>query len=95
MFWYYNYSGFTFNAFGSIDESYNLQINAAVELFKTDIGKVKKINLVENRVRVTLEILEEYAPRIRMDSIASVESPTFIGDGYVSIKPGSQNLGVL
>jgi len=75
----------------TFDESYNLQTNAAVKLFKTDIGKVKKINLVENRVRVTLEILEEYAPRIRTDAIASVESPTFIGDEYVSIKPGSQN----
>jgi phospholipid/cholesterol/gamma-HCH transport system substrate-binding protein len=75
----------------TFDESYNLQTNAAVKLFKTDIGKVDRITLVENRVRVTMEILEEYAPRIRKDSIASVESPTFIGDEYVSIKPGSQN----
>lgn len=79
----------------TFDESYNLKTNAAVKLFKTDIGEVKKINLVENRVRVTLEILEEYAPRIRTDSIASVESPTFIGDEYVSIKPGSQNRKII
>ena len=48
----------------TFDESYNLQTNAAVKLFKTDIGKVNRITLVENRVRVTLEILEEYASRI-------------------------------
>ncbi len=75
----------------SFDESYNLQVNAAVKLFKADIGKVKKIELVENRVKVTLAIQEDYASRIRIDTIASVASPTFIGDEYVSIKPGKPN----
>ncbi len=70
------------------DESYNLQVNAAVKLFKADIGKVKKIELVENRVRVTLGIQEDFATRFRIDTVASVASPTFIGDEYVSIKPG-------
>jgi len=72
----------------TFNESYNLQANAAVKLFKADIGKVRKINLVENRVRVELSIFEEYAPRITVDTVASVASPTFIGDEYVSIKPG-------
>ncbi len=72
----------------NFDESYNLQVNAAVKLFKADIGKVKKIELVENRVRVTLGIHEDYATRVRIDTVASVASPTFIGDEYVSIKPG-------
>jgi phospholipid/cholesterol/gamma-HCH transport system substrate-binding protein len=72
----------------TFNESYNLQTNAAVKLFKTDIGKVKQITLAKDRVSVKLAILEEYATRIRVDSVASVESPTFIGDEYVSIKPG-------
>ena len=73
----------------TFDESYNLKEDAAVKLFKADIGKVKKIILVENRVKVKLAILEEYSSRIRSDSVAIVESPTFIGSEYISIKPGS------
>ncbi|NNF98357.1 MAG: MCE family protein [Desulfobacteraceae bacterium] len=71
------------------DESYNLEENAAVKLFKTDIGKVKRITLVENKVRVELAILENYRLRIREDATAIVESPTFIGSEYVSIIPGT------
>jgi phospholipid/cholesterol/gamma-HCH transport system substrate-binding protein len=70
-------------------ETYNLQEGAPVKMSKADIGKVEKITLYEDRVRVKLLILEEYAPRIRKDSIAMVESPTFIGSEYVSIKAGS------
>lgn len=73
----------------TFNESYNLKEDAAVKLFKADIGKVKKIVLVENKVKVKLAILEEYSSRIRSDSVAIVESPTFIGSEYVSIKPGS------
>ena len=79
----------------TFNESYNLQPNASVKLFKTDIGKVHNITLMEDRVRVDLDILEEYAGRIRMDSTASVESPTFIGDEYVSITPGSKRKRVI
>jgi len=73
----------------TFDESYNLKEDAAVKLFKADIGKVKKIILVENKVKVKLAILEEYSSRIRSDSVTIVESPTFIGSEYISIKPGS------
>lgn len=75
----------------TFNESYNLQSNAAVKLFKTDIGNVQEIELVENRVRVRLAILDVYAGRIRTDTVASVESPTLIGDEYVAIKPGDPN----
>ena len=73
----------------TFNESYNLQENAAVKLFKTDIGTVKKITLEKNRVRVKLVILEKYASRIRQDALAVVESPTLIGSEYISIIPGS------
>ncbi len=75
--------------YATFKESYNLQENAAVKLFKTDIGKVKDITLQKDRVRVKLAIHERYASRIRQDSIAVVESPTLIGSEYVSIIPGS------
>ena len=72
----------------TFDESYNLQKDTAVKLLETNIGKVKKVSLLADRVRVELLILEEYAPRIRTGAVATVESPTFIGSEYLSIKPG-------
>jgi phospholipid/cholesterol/gamma-HCH transport system substrate-binding protein len=75
----------------TFNETYNLQENAAVKLFKANIGKVEKITLTQNRVRVKLLILDQYASRIRKDAIAVVESPTFIGSEYISIQPGSPN----
>lgn len=72
----------------TFDESYNIDVNTAVKLYKAEIGKVKKITITEDKVRVKLAIQEEYASRIRIDTIATVESPTFlIGNEYVSIKP--------
>ena len=73
----------------SFKESYNLQVNAAVKLFKADIGKVRKISIGEDNVNVELAILARYASRIRQDSVAVVDSPTFIGSEYISIIPGN------
>ncbi len=73
----------------TFDESYNIEVNNAVRLYKAEIGKVKDITITKDKVRVKLAIQEEYASRIRIDTIALVESPTFfIGNEYVSIKPG-------
>ncbi len=71
------------------DEAYNLSEDASVKLYKADIGEVKDVRLEGDKVKVELSILEDYAARIRTDSIATVESPTFIGSEYVSIKPGT------
>lgn len=73
----------------SFKESYNLQVNAAVKLFKADIGKVKRISLGEDNVNVQMAILARYASRIRHDSVAVVDSPTLIGSEYISIVPGA------
>ncbi len=72
------------------DEAYNLSQNARVKLFNADIGKVKNVKLVGDKVKVELAILKDYAPRIKTDSVAIVESPTFIGSEYVSLKPGTR-----
>ncbi len=79
----------------TFDESYNLQENAAVKLYNAGIGKVKKITLVEDKVKVELVILEEYASRIRTDTIAIVKSPTFIGSEHVAIIPGSSSAALI
>ena len=79
----------------TFDESYNLSENAAVKLYKANIGKVKKITLAEDKVRVELVILEDYSSRIRSDSVAIVDSPTFIGSEYISIIPGSADASLI
>ncbi len=73
----------------TFSESYNLQTNADVKLFNAAIGKVKKITLVGNKVNVRMAILEDYASRMRENSVAVVESPTFIGSEFIAILPGS------
>ncbi len=70
-------------------ESYNLEKNAAVKLFNADIGKVEAVSLVGNMVHVKMSVFAEYAPRIRQDSIATVQSVNYIGNKYIAIKPGT------
>ena len=77
------------------DEAYNLSKNARVKLFNADIGKVKSVRLEGDKVKVELAVLRDYAPRIKMDSVATVESPTFIGSEYVSIKPGTPEASLI
>jgi phospholipid/cholesterol/gamma-HCH transport system substrate-binding protein len=71
------------------DEAYNLSKEVRVKLYKADIGQVKSVRLEGDKVKVELAILKDYAPRIKTDSVALVESPTFIGSEYVSLKPGT------
>lgn len=75
----------------SFEESYNLMVDTPVKLFNADIGKVKDITPVGNKVKVKLIILKDFQSRIRTDSVATVESPTLIGSEYISIIPGSKD----
>jgi len=77
--------------YATFSESYNLKKNAAVKMYSTDIGLVKDISLAGEKVKLTLKIYKDFAPRIKSNAIASVESPTLIGDEFVSIKPGSND----
>jgi len=71
-------------------EGYNLTPGSKVTLYNTRIGKVTKAGLTEdNRVRVDISILAEFASRIRKDTIATVKSPTIIGSEYIAIMPGT------
>ncbi len=82
--WFQDYNTY----YTAFDESYNLKVGADVKLFKTNIGKVKAIS-VENKVTIKLAILSKYESRIRTNTLATVESPTFVGSEYISIIPGS------
>lgn len=70
-------------------ETYNLADNAEVKMSKAKIGKVKRIDLYGDKVKVEIAVLKDYAYRIKADSLATVESPTLIGSEYISIKAGS------
>jgi phospholipid/cholesterol/gamma-HCH transport system substrate-binding protein len=72
-------------------ENYNLSPGSPVKLYKADIGKVKGVELAGEAVRVRLSIFEEYASRFRQDTVATVESPTFIGSEYVAVRPGKHD----
>ena len=76
--------------FAVYKEGYNLQPGVKVKLLRTDIGQVTHVELTDdNQVRVTMRILTAYASRIRTDSKAAIESPTFIGSEYINIIPGT------
>lgn len=81
--------------YASFSESYNLDTNAPVKLFNADIGKVKQITLVGDKVEVTLAIFEDYAHRIKTDSVATVDGISYIGKKYISIKPGTEQSALL
>ena len=78
-----------------LDESYNLQENTSVKLFNTDIGKVKKISLVGDKVKADLLILEEFKSRIRSGTLITIKSPTLIGSEYISIIPGRKDASLI
>src|SRR5512136_3247805 len=69
-------------------ENYNLAPGSSVKLFKAEIGHVKNVQLVGDAVRVQMSIFEEYHTRFRQDTVATVESPSFICSEYVAIRLG-------
>ncbi len=74
-------------------QSYNLEPGAAVKMFNTEIGTVRRLRIVrvkdENQVEVTIRVRNEYVHLIRGNSVAQVESPTILGSEFLSISPGS------
>ena len=74
--------------YAQFKENYNLSPGSSVKLYKAEIGQVKRVELVGDAVRVQMSIFEEYHTRFRQDTVITVESPTFIGSEYVSVRPG-------
>lgn len=71
-------------------QGYGLAPGVKVKFLDTDIGQVTKLELLRNnKVKVHLEIYEEYASRIKGDSLAKIESPTLIGSEYIVIMQGT------
>lgn len=80
----------------TFEEGYNLVSGSRVKLLGTDIGSVTDVLLTKsNKVKVKVNVLAEYASRIRADSVATVESPTVIGSEYINIRPGTSKAAVI
>lgn len=84
--WFRSYD----NYYALYNEGYGLSPGVKVKFLRTDVGTVTRLELTDNnKVKVHMSILTEYAGRIKSDSVAAVASPTFIGSEYVDILPGS------
>ncbi|MGD8509767.1 MAG: MlaD family protein, partial [Syntrophobacterales bacterium] len=80
----------------TFEEGYNLVSGSRVKLLGTDIGSVTDVLLTkDNKVKVQVRVLAEYASRIRANSVATVESPTVIGSEYINIRPGTSKAAVI
>lgn len=80
----------------TFEEGYNLVSGSRVKLLGTDIGSVTGVLLTkDNKVKVRVKVLAEYASRIRVNSVATVESPTVIGSEYINIRPGTSKAAAI
>ncbi|MDR0882440.1 MAG: MlaD family protein [Candidatus Adiutrix sp.] len=83
--WFRSYNSY----YALYNDGYGLAPGVKVKFLRTDVGLVTRLELTNNnKVKVHMSILTDYADRIKSDSVASIASPTFIGSEYVDIIPG-------
>ena len=60
-------------------ESYGISVGGSVEMAGTPVGKVTKIELNdEDQVAISFNVTEDYADRVRSDTVATVNTPLSI-----------------
>lgn len=66
-----------------------LNVGAPVRLGGISVGRIATVALSpdvsDSRVVVTIEVLDEYAARIRADSTATIETQGLLGDKFINI----------
>gem|GEM_PF-1434965 len=78
------------------NNGYGLEPGVKVKFLRTDIGLVTRLELTDNnKVKVHLSIRTDFADRIKTDSVASINSPTFIGSEFIDILPGSARTAMI
>lgn len=83
--WFRSYNTY----YALYNEGYSLSPGVKVKFLRTDVGTVTRLELTpNNKVKVHMSILADYADRITSDSVATIYSPTFIGSEWIEIKPG-------
>lgn len=70
-----------------------MKVGAVVRLAGIDVGEVRAVRFSSDpevkQIEVDLQIQEEYQPRIREDSVATIQQIGVLGDMYVSLTVGS------
>ena len=85
---------FTLHAY--ITDATGVSTDTPVMVYGLDVGKVTKLSLSpDNRIMVTMEILERFHRLIRTDSTAEISKLSVIGNAAISIKPGSPDKPVM
>lgn len=73
----------------------SISLGMQVQIKGIQTGEVKTVFLTEdNLIEVTFRVFQEYAGRVRKDSVIKKRSP-LIGSKYLEIIPGEQNMPVL
>lgn len=76
-----------------------LKTGAVVRLAGIDIGEVSGVHFSSTegskKIEVELTIREEYQPRLREDSVASISQIGVLGDMYISLSVGSPDKAML
>ncbi len=79
-----------FTLYAYITNAEGVSIDTPVMVYGLDVGKITKLSLSEdNRIEVTMQILERFHRLIRTDSTAEISKLSVIGNAAISIKPGS------
>ena len=73
-----------------ITDAQGVTVDTPVMVYGLQVGKVSRLSLSEdNRIAVTMEILERFHKLIRTDSTAEISKLSVIGNAAISIKAGS------
>lgn len=79
---------FTIHAY--ISDATGVSKDTPVMVYGLNVGKVTDLNLSpDNRIMVTMQVLERFHRLIRTDSTAEISKLSVIGNAAISIKPGS------
>lgn len=73
-----------------MSDAQGISTDTPVMVYGLNVGTVTALNLSpDNRIAVTMEILEKFHRLIRTDSVADISKLSVIGNAAIEIKPGS------
>ena len=85
-----------FTLYAYITNAEGVSTDTPVMVYGLNVGKVTKLSLSDdNRIAVTMEVLERFHRLIRTDSTAEISKLSVIGNAAISIKPGSTSKPVV
>jgi phospholipid/cholesterol/gamma-HCH transport system substrate-binding protein len=70
----------------------DLKVGDRVKMAGVEIGRVERIQLAENRVRVTMKVRRD--AKVKTDSVATIDFTGLLGQNFVSLTFGSPNAPV-